>query len=102
MEKLRILVHAICVELKIPCPKLELDHAVGDTLGVTYLDTGIIKLEKTSVVTTMHELAHWSLHWYGLENSEHNARLISLRSFFEVWPEKRGRSDILYQNEPGI
>ena len=102
MEKIRILVQCICVELKVPCPRIELDARVRENYGVTHLDAGLIRVNKPSVVTTLHELAHWSLHWYGLENSEHNARVISLRSFFEIWPEKRGRTDILYQDEPGI
>ena len=99
MNKLIHLTQGICAELGIPHPTLRLDPAVSAFLGVTYPDSGTILVSKPSVVTTLHELAHYTCHKLGVLNSERNARQISLESFFSVWPKKRGRSDIFYKDE---
>lgn len=99
MEKLNRLIHGICEQIEIPSPTLRLDPSVSSFLGITCPISGVILVAKPSVVTTLHELAHYVCHRLRITNNEENARNISLRSFFAVWPEKRTRSDILYKDE---
>lgn len=93
----------VCEALQVPIPTVVHDTAVGTAMGIYQpLDCKILLGTRTSgtgvsVTTLIHELAHHLCYKLSIPSTEENARAISITALFDVWPDKRGRPDIMYQ-----
>lgn len=94
----------ICELLRIPIPLVEHDPTVGTAMGIYQPIEQKIRLATrttgsgVSVMTLLHELAHHACYRLNIPPTEENARAISITAFFSVWPDKKGRTDIMYQD----
>lgn len=94
----------ICELLGISAPLVEHDSTVGTAMGIYQPIEQKIRLATrttgsgVSVMTLLHELAHHVCYRLHIPPTEENARMISITAFFSVWPDKKGRADILYQD----
>jgi len=92
----------LCLIYKIPYNPLDFSNLDGG-LGVYDQLTNVIHLEKTSLVTYLHEFYHQFVHTTGVANTEEKARGWSLSVYYLATPKLFARAVekglILHQKE---